>query len=386
MKNKALGIKLLIQFTIPVFLVLWLFVPTNSQVASSKFTFDIFTQEDGLPNNQIQCIYQDKKGWMWIGTSQGLSRFDGYSFVNFLPDVNDSNSLNGNLVRVIKEDKNGNLLVGTENGGLNIFDRQKVRFSNPLKNHPDFKLKEVSVNAIETDKFGNIWLGTDFNILKIDTSGNLVSLNPDIKNQDVEFAGNYVRNLQFDNSGKLWIGTNNGVFVFNPASNQMVQFDLPFEENLNKEIWEIYLDEEGLIWIGTYSSGVFIIDPVSDKIQPIQLNPAIRRSETVRTISKGAFGEYWIGTRGGLYTYSKSRGVTGFYQHDERKPRSLSNNSILSVFHDNKGETWIGTRGGLNLLAKSKQVFHNFTSLPGDNHHLNSSTIYAFWIDKNKNI
>lgn len=378
--------KIINQFIVIVVTMFWFTWPANSQIASTQLTFDIFSQENGLPNNQVQCIYQDKKGWMWIGTSQGLSRFDGYSFVNFLPNPNDTNSINGNLVRVIKEDKNGNLLVGTENGGLNIFDRGKVRFSHPLKNHPDFKLKEVSVNAIETDKNGNIWIGTDFNFFKIDTSGNLLSLSPTFKTPELKFAGNYVRNLQFDNSGKLWIGTNNGVFVYNPVSNEMEQFELPYEENLNREIWEIYLDEEGLVWIGTYSSGVFLVYPVSKKIQPIQLNPANRRSETVRTISKGVFGDYWIGTRGGLYTYSKSRGVTGFYQHDERKPRSLSNNSILSVFHDNKGETWIGTRGGLNLLAKSKQVFHNFTALPGDNHHLNSSTIYAFWIDKNKNI
>ena len=369
-----------------VLLVFGFIIPANGQVSPTQLTFDIFSQEDGLPNNQIQCIYQDKKGWMWIGTSQGLSRFDGYTFVNFLPNPNDSNSLNGNLVRVIKEDKNGFLLVGTENGGLNIFDKGKERFSNPLKNHPEFRLKEVSVNAIETDKNGNLWIGTDFNIFKFDTSGNLIPLQPKFQKSDMVFTENYVRNLQFDTSGKLWIGTNNGVFVYNPVSNEMEQYDLPYEQNMNKEIWEIYLDEEGLIWIGTYSSGVFLVDPVSKKMQQIQLNPANRRSETVRTISKGGFGEYWIGTRGGLFTYSKSRGVTGFYQHDERKPRSLSNNSILSVFHDKQGETWIGTRGGLNLLAKSKQVFRNFTAFPGDNHHLNSGTVYAFWIDKNKNI
>ena len=105
------------QFVILVFMVFWFIIPANGQIAAIQFTFDIFSQEDGLPNNYIQCIYQDKKGWMWIGTSQGLSRFDGYSFVNFLPNPNDTNSINGNLVRVIKEDKKGNLLVGTENGG-----------------------------------------------------------------------------------------------------------------------------------------------------------------------------------------------------------------------------------------------------------------------------
>jgi signal transduction histidine kinase/ligand-binding sensor domain-containing protein/DNA-binding response OmpR family regulator len=323
---------------------------------------------------------------MWFGTSQGLSRFDGYNFVNFLPNPNDSNSLKGNLVRVIKEDRNGNLLVGTENGGLNVFNREKERFTSPYKNHDEFKLRDVFVNAIETDKSGNNWIGTDFNIFKIDTSGNHVSVHPNFKSKEFVFEGNFVRNLQFDNSGKLWIGTNNGVYIYNPANNEIELFELPYEENHNREIWEIYLDEEGLLWIGTYSSGLFHVDPFSKKINVVHLTPENKRSETVRTISKGVFGEYWIGTRGGLYTYSKSRGVTGFYRHDDRKPRSLSNNSILCVYNDKQGETWIGTRGGLNLLAKSKQVFHNFPALPGDNHYLNSSIIYAFWIDKNQNI
>ena len=81
--------------------------------------------------------------------------------------------------------------------------------------------------------------------------------------------------------------------------------------------------------------------------------------------------------------YSKEIGVKGFYRHNIQEPRSLSNNSVLSIFHDSKGETWIGTRGGLNLLAKSKQVFHSFTAQPDDNRYLNSSAIYTFWMDKN---
>lgn len=370
------------KYRLVVFLLSLIIMPPFQVKANSQeFSFDIFSQENGLPNNLIQCIYQDSKGWMWIGTSQGLSRFDGYTFLNFLPNPTDSASLQGNLVRVIKEDKNGNLLVGTENGGLNVFNREKEQFSNPFKNYSEFRYKEVSVNDIEEDANGNMWLATDFNIFLIDKTGNISPVDAPIINSNQKFEGNYVRELQFDNRGKLWIGTNNGTYIYDPVRNEMELLDLPFDGSQNKEIWEIYLDEEGLIWIGTYSSGLFLVDPQTKKTQKIELNPTIDRSETVRSISKGIYGEYWIGTRGGLYKYSKIKGVTGFFRHDEREPRSLSNNSVLSVFHDAKGETWIGTRGGLNLLAKSKQVFHNFGSLPGVNKYLNSSTIYAFWID-----
>lgn len=164
-----------------------------------QFRFDTFSQDDGLPNNLVQCIYQDKKGWLWIGTSQGLSRFDGYTFVNFLPDPHDSLSLPGNLVRVIKEDSRGNLLIGIENGGLNIFDREKERFTHPLSKGSNLQYRNLSVNDIEEDKSGNLWLGTDFNVLVIDSSGSIKPLEPQMVGSDQNLEGNFIRNLQFDN-------------------------------------------------------------------------------------------------------------------------------------------------------------------------------------------
>lgn len=362
-------------------LLLLLNILVSARENVSRFSFDIYTQENGLPNNLIQCIYQDKKGWMWIGTSQGLSRFDGYGFRNFLPDAHDSSSLRGNLIRVIKEDSKGNLLIGTENGGLNVFNRFTEKFSHPLEDDPDNNFREVSVNDFEEDKNGNLWLGTDINILLLHPDGKFTTVQPVFGDTRQPFEENFIRNLQFDKSGNLWLGTNNGLFVYHPDNNEVEPVNLPFGGNQNREIWEIYVDDEGLLWVGTYAAGLFLIDPETRNIRKITLDPAVDRTETVRIISKGVYGDYWIGTRGGLYTYSKVKGVTGFYRHDEKNPRSLSNNSILSVYHDSGGDTWIGTRGGLNLLAKSKQVFHNFVALPGDNHFLNSPTVYAFWTD-----
>ncbi|WP_167615921.1 hybrid sensor histidine kinase/response regulator transcription factor [Maribellus sediminis] len=351
----------------------------NAAMAQSEYSFDIFTQENGLPNNQIQSLFQDSKGWMWIGTSQGLSRFNGYDFVNFFPDDADENSLHGTLVRVIKEDRAGNLLVGTEAGGLNIFDREKEIFRHPLKNIQGFQYREISVNDVLEDESGNLWLATDFNVFFLDTLNNIMPLSN--LNTEVSLDGVFIRNLVFDLNNKLWIGTDEGLYFYDTSTNRLEYFDLPFGDTDNKQIWEIYSDTDGTLWVGTYSSGLFIIDPLTSSYESLPLEPYVARTETVRAISKGTFGEYWIGTRGGLFKYSKEKGVNGFFRHSVQEPRSLSNNSILSIYHDSKGELWIGTRGGLNILAKSKQVFHNFTALPGDNKYLNSGIVYAIWID-----
>jgi signal transduction histidine kinase/ligand-binding sensor domain-containing protein/DNA-binding response OmpR family regulator len=352
----------------------------------TNLSFDNFSQVDGLPNNQIQCIFQDSRGWIWLGTSQGLSRFDGYRFVNFIPDLTDTTSLSGNIVRVILEDSMGNLLIGTENGGLNVFDHKKEYFLHPYKNHPEFISREVSVNSITKDRDGNLYIGTDRNLLKIDNKGTLTRINPLTINRQINFSFSFIRVVQFDETGNLWIGTTDGLLLYYPETNLIEEVQVPLFNKQSSEIFDIFRDDDGLLWIGTYSNGVFICDPLTKSFKHLDLKPYFERTETVRTISKGILGDYWIGTRGGLYVYSKNRGVTSFYKHDERDERSLINNSILDIYHDTRGETWIGTRGGLNLLAKSKQVFRDFSALPNDNHYLNSNIIYTFWIDENGRI
>ncbi|HBL75529.1 MAG: hypothetical protein A2W90_03395 [Bacteroidetes bacterium GWF2_42_66] len=352
----------------------------------NELSFDSFLQEDGLPNNQIQCIYQDQKGWMWFGTSQGLSRFDGYQFVNFLHSPEDSTGFNGTLVRVICEDRKGNLLIGTENGGLNVYDRNRECFYHPYKNDPFFRSRAISVNDIREDAKGNLWLGTNVNLVMIDTLGNVMPVSKETDEGPFSFWSDFVRVLELDNTGKLWAGTNEGVFIYDPETKITEHLDLPFSNGATDEIWELFLDIDGSMWVGTYSNGAFIVDPISRSVQKVQLKKVTERTETVRTISLGAFGNYWIGTRGGLYIYNKTQGMVGFYRHDDREPTSLINNSVLDVLHDQRGETWIGTRGGVNLLAKSKQRFHSFGSHPSDNKYLNSSIVYAFWIDDQDNI
>jgi signal transduction histidine kinase/ligand-binding sensor domain-containing protein/DNA-binding response OmpR family regulator len=349
-------------------------------------SFDYYSQEDGLPNNQIQCIFQDNRGWIWLGTSQGLSRFDGYRFVNFINNPDDTASLSGRIIRVIFETGDGRLLIGTENGGLNLFDRDREIFLHPYKNYEEFSTHGTSVNAISEDNGGNIWLGTDLNLLLIDSAGTLRRIVP-VSSDGAPFESElFIRSIQQDDSGNLWIGATQGLFVYYPNENRLEEIILPLKSTQSKEVLEIISDDEGLLWVGSYTGGLFIIDPASRNIRHVSLEPVYERTETVRTISRGNLGDYWIGTRGGLYVYSKTKGVTGFFRHDDRDSRSLANNSVWDIFHDSRGETWIGTRSGLNLLAKSKQAFRSFSALPNDNRYLNSSIIFAFWIDDRERI
>jgi len=350
---------------------------SNAAEVINNLNFDFYSQENGLSNNQIHCIHQDKKGWMWFGTSQGVCRFDGYKFTVFKNDPEDSTSLKGNLVRTIFEDRKGQLWIGTENGGLNKFNREKENFQHLFYTGDHPLLKDATVTSINEDSIGNLWVGTSTDLYRIENENKLSEIKP----SNLNSLSEYFRVIKSDRSGKIWLGTNNGLFLYDPKNNQIQKINLSQNQTSNQEIWDIFHDDDGILWIGTYANGLLTINPITLEVKQLTLDSENDRNQTVRAISKDRNGKYWIGTRGGLYVYEKNKGATAFYYHDEREPKSLVNNSIQCIFHDLKGDVWIGTRNGINFLIEERQNIQGYKSMPGDNRYLNSSEIYAFWVD-----
>jgi len=348
----------------------------------NNLNFDFYSQENGLSNNQIHCTLQDKKGWMWFGTSQGVCRFDGYKFTVFKNDSEDSTTLKGNLVRTIFEDSKGQLWIGTENGGLNKFNRDKENFQHLFYSGSRAILKDATVTSVHEDLNGNLWIGTRTSLFRMENENSLIEINPSNRPNFSE----YFRVIHSDKVGQIWLGTNNGLFLYNPKNNQVQKINLPQNLSPNQEIWSIYMDDDGLVWVGTYANGLYTINSQTLQINPLIVDPANDRSLTVRAVAKDRNGKFWIGTRGGLYIYEKRSGVTAFYFHDEREPKSLVNNSIQCIFHDLKGDVWIGTRNGINFLIEERQNIQGYKTMPGDDRYLNSNEIYAFRVDEKGDI
>jgi ligand-binding sensor domain-containing protein/signal transduction histidine kinase/DNA-binding response OmpR family regulator len=369
------------KFFFPIFKVLFI-VWTNGNYCFAQFenlSFDNFTIENGLSNNYIHSIYQDKKGWMWFGTSQGLSRFDGYKFTIFKDDPNDPTSLEGSLVRTIFEDSYGNLWIGAN--GLNEFNRAKenfVQYKIPFEN---FTLKGKSVNAIRQDKRGLLWIGTDNGLCLFDpVTKRILKVFFHHDNDTNSLVNNVIKVIYIDWAGQLWIGTKAGLDVFDPIKSRFKHINSL--NTLSKcEILDFFCDSDGKIWVGTSNEGIFIINPFTYKAEQLIIDPWNERSTSVRAIVKDNTGKYWIGTRGGLYIYSKETKEFKFYEQDERELTSICHSSIYVIFKDAKGDFWVGTRGGISYAISEKQVFRHYKALPNDNHYLNNSELYAFWMD-----
>ncbi len=348
-------------------------IPT---VEINNLSFDHYSIQQGLSNNKIHCILQDNKGWMWIGTSQGVCRFDGYHFTVFKHNSEDSTSLEGDLVRTIYEDHKGQLWIGTENGGLNKFNREKETFEHFFFHRDPAVLKNVKIISIQEDKDGNLWVCTRTNLYKIENEKKLIEIKPQIVLNPTE----YYRIIHFDQDGRLLIGTSQGLYVFHLDKNiaEKVRFKSAYT---NFEICTIVPEEDGTFLIGTELSGMYVLNPKTIEATLMIIDPNNERSNSVRSISKDRDGNYWIGTRGGLYTYHKGQGVIAFYCNDKREPSSLRHNSVQCIFLDRKDDVWIGTGDGVNYLDKERQNILTYKSLNGDDHYLNSSEIYSFRLD-----
>ncbi len=376
----------------PLFLKLALFLAVFTALLTKSIAafaqpgqavFENYTLENGLQNNTVQQAFQDSRGYMWFATNHGVCRYDGYKFTSFRNDPNDSTSLSGLLARVIYEDKAGNLWIGTESGGLNRFNREQEIFEHILPKSSATAIG-TSVKSIAEDKDGRLWLGTNKGIKVYDPRSKWVKWYPFKANNSSSPSDPYVRVLQFDANGKLWVGTNSGLDLFDPSTQKFSRIYTARPE-LRDEIWEIYRDPKGMLWVGTYNNGLFVINPVSHNIQKIPLDYNREWSQTIRSVVRDENGLYWIGSRAGLYIYDTEKKSSAWFGNIENEPKSLVNNSVLNVYKDAGKNLWICTRGGISLMVPGRQIFKHYKALGNNSKYLNNNEVYAAWADKSGN-
>ena len=351
---------------------------------SPKIIFDNFTTEEGLSNNYINCILQDQKGWIWIGTGSGIERFDGVNFKYYPFYSSDSLADNMVLVRSFYEDTNGNLYACAEEFGMVKYNREKDQFEK-FKICGQPVLSDISFKGLAEDKTGNLWAATKDGVYKIDIANQEVTTYRHGKENDNTVNGNYIRILALDNRSNLWIGTKTGLDLFNPEKNLFVHYS-QLNNLLNDDILSIHIDTLNRVWIGTSNNGIIIINQAYDQFTQFIPDKSDDRSKKVNVIFQDKENKFWIGARSGLFLYDEGKNKILKYQNNPLEVNSLVHNSVVNIFQDTKGDMWIGTRSGLSYIAKEKQIFENYIAIPNNDHYLNNNEIYSIWIDNMQKI
>ena len=374
-----------------IILFFYILFPLILKAQSGLYYFEKYSVQEGLSQSTIYSIYQDSRGFLWFGTSDGLNRYDGYKFHVYRHNPYDSLSLSSNRIYSIQEDEQGNLWLGTNGGGLNKFFREKEKFIS-YQHNPNIKtsLSSNKILKIYFDGNGILWVGTEGGGLnKFDRNKEIFTRylhNPEIK---TSLSDNVVRAIYEDKSRDLWIGTANGLNKFVKGKEEFSVFK---SNNTNpsgisdNEILSIYEDSYNQLWIGTGNGGLNVYNSKRQEFQHFMFNskdPYSINSNRIFAIEEDKSGTLWIGSMGGgLNRFNRDTKRFDYFTSNSDDPTSLSNNNIFSVYCDKSGVLWIGTyNGGLNKLDQSKQRFKHFLSSPENPDGLSSNAIYSFYED-----
>jgi signal transduction histidine kinase/ligand-binding sensor domain-containing protein/DNA-binding response OmpR family regulator len=382
---------------------------------------------DGLSNNSITTIYQDKDGYMWFGTYDGLNRYDGYTFKVFRNEINNEKSLSNNTVYSLEGDSKRHIWVGG-NKGASVYDKSKALFYTvqykEKENSTAVVLKNVvhQIKAVSNDLVllatqnsglvafeGDSFVGQTVPITKLKKafSYDALAIQKDKKGsscwvyvRDLGICNyNYlskkmklitpllmeVKCMDSDSNGNLWIGTDEGLFLFNTST-----FSISKNYFSNKCIvTNILRDKKNQLWLATDGCGLYTLDKITKKTIPYRQNNAqqIIKSSSVWSVYEDYFGNIWFGTlRGGISMISSTPKYFKNIKYNA-KDNNLAQNFILSSCEDENQNLWIGTDGaGLRYWNRKQDTYTVYNNNPNSANYISSNFITNVIRDSNNEI
>ena len=313
--------------------------------------------ENGLAKNTVYCILQDRQGFMWFGTKDGLSRYDGYQFRNYRYEKGNPNSIGNNCIRSLSQDLDGKIWVGTDMGAY-IYDPNKDDFEHFGVQTKDGIKIEKEVNDIKQDQSGIYWFAVDWQ--------GVFSYNP--KNKELVFHNlNTIVNawcIYIDKENRVWIGTHGGgASYYDVAKGRFKKASNLFRNSIDKnedDVYRIFQDNYNDLIITTANAGVKRLNLTNNTLQQILplsnlsslfIRDAIRKSDT----------ELWFATGNGICIYDSKDENVSFLTHSYFDLYSLSDNAIYSICKDREGGVWVGTYfGGVNYYPYQYTPFNKY--------------------------
>jgi len=360
----------------------------HALVADLKFTH--LTTNDGLSQGYVTAILQDRRGFMWFATRDGLNRYDGNAFLVYKHNPTDPGSLSSNFIEDLVEDDHGYLWISTNNG-VNKFDPINERFTRYLHDPTNASsIGSTYITGIVRDKRGGLWLGTqDGGLDKFDrTTGIFTHYQSD---SDGHFVGR-INHLTEDTREDIWFTADRGLFHLNRRTGQITR--PPVTSNaLGAD--SLCADSTGNLWMVANSPMAALVkyDPQTERPTryPLPLRAAGGLASTIKggsvnskLVADGQNG-LWVPSSEGLYYFDRrTERFTRGFRHDESNRDSLDSNAVMSVYQDRGGVLWVGTENaGLNLLNFRQEQFVHYMHRPSESNSLSPGRVKAIYRDRN---
>ena len=330
-------------------------------LASARFHH--LTMENGLSNNEVLDIIQDKNGYIWIATGDGLDRYDGYNFKIFRHDPNDPGSVAANIIRTVYEDPQGRIWVGTFSAGLDLYDPTTGIFKHyrHLPGDPNSLISD-NIWSLNSTPDGRLLIGTrDSGLDILDTSSGVfrhapLSVGPDA------LSGDRIQDIFLDSHKHVWLATASGLYEFDPNGNALIHHLKVPGSKENNVVMGIAEDAQHRLWLATLG-GPYIYIPGQTAVSEIPEIPKGRdlmRGMSLYRVYVDSRQNVWYGSQiGGLYIIQHGSGHVLNYQHQRGNNESLGSNNIYEIFKDAAGYIWIGTLTGADMLDPTTLDIHS---------------------------
>lgn len=354
---------------------------------NSSIRFQHLSLEEGLSQSVVNTILQDRQGFLWIGTEDGLNRYDGYSFKVYRPEAENPTGISDRWITALVDDPSGSIWIGTRQGGLNRFDPRLGRFDvfqhDPLD---PSSLSDDTVNALFTARDGTLWVGTDGGLDRYDPSTGGFKHYP--AGGSSGLSSQKVSAVHEDSRGDLWIGTQDGgLNRFDRVTGQFEAFkyDTSDPDSLShNRVTAVIEDLDGNLWVGT-ANGLNLMDPSVGSFKRythLGNEGDSLGNNHVMALYVDRAGTLWVGTDDGLDLYNQRFDRFVHYRNEPSNPNSLSNNSVFSIYEDRGGVLWVGTYGGgLNKYNRQQDQFTYYRNDPSNPDSLSGNMIFAIHVD-----
>jgi signal transduction histidine kinase/ligand-binding sensor domain-containing protein len=362
-------------------IILFLFISTISSRALN-YKFKHLDTKDGLSDNTVTSMFQDQKGFLWIGTRDGLNKYDGYTFQVFRKKSYDPTSISGNIITAICEDNDGNIWVGTQADGLSVYNTKTEKFKRYTRLANDStSIPGIIIWTIVKDKNGNMWFGTENGLAAYNPVSDNFRRFRLAKSNEIEAEGN-VNGFIVLPDGKFLLGyAKYGLVEFDPANSKFN----PIQDEINKltgrqtiNNFEIVYSSDGTIWAGSEKNGLLRYNKKKKtaKIYISDINkPNSIGSDRIVSIIEDSRKNIWIACESGGFKNNKS------------DPYSISLNSLIAIYEDKFNNVWFGGYGGgLNYINLNQMIFKEYNHIVDDPTSLASNIVTGFCEDANKNI
>ncbi|GAA3614913.1 two-component regulator propeller domain-containing protein [Flavivirga amylovorans] len=342
---------------------------------------------------RVNSIERENDTLTWLGTSEGLILYSLENGVleRYTSNSDRTNSLSNTHVLSIANDGNY-LWVGTYNG-LNRFNKKNKQFISYFHNDEDKNsIADNTIKALSINKNGDLWIGTLQGGISFLSKGHKKFLNYNTKNSSLPH--NEIFDIFQTSEDYLWIATNGGgVSKLDQKNNTFTNYthNSNHSQSLStNSVYSVYEDREGILWVGTYAEGVCFNASKNSLFKLIRHqihdNNSIIESR-IRSVFIDSKDNLWFGTWGGVSVYNPNNQQYTSYSYQPENPTSLSFNTVTSIFEDYKGNMWFGTySGGINLLNSNKKDFTTYKHNLSDNNSLSEDKVYCFAQDNSNNL